>query len=75
MMFTRITANSEQMGGVPCIRGLRIPVATVLNKVAAGMSEDDILDDFPMLEREDIREALQYAAALVNERYIPLVKA
>lgn len=74
-MFTRITANSDQMGGVPCIRGLRIPVATILNKVAAGMNEEEILDDFPMLEREDIREALQYAAALVNERYVPLVRA
>jgi uncharacterized protein (DUF433 family) len=74
-MFTRITVTPDQMGGVPCIRGLRIPVATILNKVAAGMREDEILDDYPLLEREDIRESLQYAAALVNERYMPLIKA
>lgn len=73
MKFTRITVNSRQMGGVPCIRGLRIPVATIVGMVAEGMKEDDILKAFPDLEREDIREALQFAAEAVRERELPLV--
>jgi uncharacterized protein (DUF433 family) len=72
MRFTRITANAKQMGGVPCIRGLRIPVATVVGMVADGMSEDDILAAYPDLEREDIHEALRYAAVAVRERELPL---
>lgn len=73
MKFTRITVNPNQMGGVPCIRGLRIPVATVVGMVADGMSEEKILKAFPDLEREDIQEALQYASEAVREREIPLV--
>ncbi|MCZ7538498.1 MAG: DUF433 domain-containing protein [Anaerolineae bacterium] len=69
--FPRITVDPEQMDGLPCIRGLRIPVATVVDMVAAGMSEDEILRDFPDLEREDIRESLRYAAAAVRERQLP----
>jgi uncharacterized protein (DUF433 family) len=66
MQFERITVNPAQMGGVPCIRGLRIPVATVVNMVAAEMSVDEILNDYPDLEKDDIREALQYAAAVME---------
>ena len=73
MRFTRITVNPNQMGGVPCIRGLRIPVATVVGMVAENMAEEEILRAFPDLEREDIREALQYAAEAVRERELPLV--
>jgi len=73
MKFTRITVNPKQMGGAPCIRGLRIPVATVVGMVADGMSEEEILKAFPDLEKEDIREALQYAAEIVRERELPLV--
>ena len=73
MTFTRITVHPQQMGGAPCIRGLRIPVATVVGMVADGMSEDDIFSAFPDLEREDIREALRYAAEAVRERELPLV--
>jgi uncharacterized protein (DUF433 family) len=73
MQFQRITANPEQMDGLPCIRGLRIPVTTVVDMVASGMSADEILAAYPDLEREDIREALQYAAAAVRERQLPLV--
>ena len=62
MAFTRITANPRQMGGLPCIRGLRIPVATVVGMVAEGMSQPEILAAYPDLEREDIQEALRYAA-------------
>jgi uncharacterized protein (DUF433 family) len=72
MRFTRITANAKQMGGVPCIRGLRIPVATVIGMIADGMSEDEILAAYPDLEREDIHEALRYAAVAVRERELPL---
>lgn len=73
MTFTRITIDPEQMGGVPCIRGLRIPVATVVGMVAAGMTDKEILDDYPDLEPDDIREALYFAAEAVRERAIPLV--
>lgn len=73
MKFTRITVNPNQMGGVPCIRGLRIPVATIVGMVADGMSEEEILKAFPDLEHGDIQEALQYASEAVREREIPLV--
>ena len=72
MKFTRITVNSRQMGGVPCIRSLRIPVATVVGMVADGMTEVDILKTCPDLEAADIHEALQYAAEAVRERELPL---
>ena len=72
MRFTRITVDPRQMGGVPCIRGLRMPVATVVGMVADGMSVSDILREHLTLEPEDIREALQYAAKAVRERMIPL---
>jgi len=73
MKFNRITVDPNQMGGVPCIRGLRIPVATVVGIVAEGMSETEILQAYPDLEAEDIREALRYAAEAVRERELPLV--
>ena len=73
MRFTRITVNPRQMGGVPCIRGLRIPVATVVGMVADGMTTEEILKTYPNLHSEDIREALQYAAEAVRERELPLV--
>ena len=63
------------MGGVPCIRGLRIPIATVVEMVADGMDTEEILRAYPDLEPEDIREALRYAAAAVREREIPLLPA
>jgi uncharacterized protein (DUF433 family) len=59
--FTRITVNPQQMGGVPCIRGLRIPFATVVAMVADGLTNDEILELFPDLEPEDIQEASRYA--------------
>lgn len=73
MNFTRITVDPAQMGGVPCIRGLRIPVATVVDMLAAGMSSDEILADFPDLEFEDIAEALRYASAALRERQLPQI--
>jgi uncharacterized protein (DUF433 family) len=70
--FTRITVEAQQMGGVPCIRGLRIPVATVVGMVADGMAEAEILAAYPDLKREDIAQALHYAAEAVRERGLPL---
>ena len=75
MRFTRITVDPKQMGGMPCIRGLRIPAATVVAMVADGMSADEILAAYPDLEREDVCEALQYAAEAVREREPPLASA
>lgn len=72
-MFSRITVNPNQMNGVPCLRGLRIPVATVVAMVAEGMPHQQILAAYPDLEPEDIREALQYAAEAVRERELPLL--
>ena len=73
MGFARVTVNPEQMGGVPCIRSLRIPVATVVGLVAQGMAETQILAEYPDLETEDIRQALAFAAAAVDERHLPLL--
>ena len=72
MEFKRISINPAQMGGIPCLRGLRIPVATVVGMVADGMKEEEILKSFPDLEPGDIREALRYAAEAVRERELPL---
>jgi len=72
MKFTRITVRHDQMGGVPCIRGLRIPVATVVGMVANRMTEKEILQAYPDLEEEDIKEALLYAAQAVRERQLPI---
>ena len=70
--FERITVNPNQMGGVPCIRGLRIPVATVLRMLAGGMTEQEILADYPDLQVEDVRESLRFAAASAMERELVL---
>jgi uncharacterized protein (DUF433 family) len=75
MKFRRITVNPNQMDGVPCIRGLRIPVATIVGMVADRMTDEDILKSYPDLEHEDIHEALQFAAEAVRERELPLVNA
>jgi uncharacterized protein (DUF433 family) len=70
--FERIAVDHRIMGGVPCIRGTRIPVATVIGVIAEGMTTEEILADFPQLTVEDIQDALCYAAAAVDEREIPL---
>lgn len=75
MKLTRITVDPGKMGGVPCIRGLRIPVATVVGMVASGMAVEEILRHHPDLEPEDIQEALSYTAEAVRERQLPLVEA
>jgi uncharacterized protein (DUF433 family) len=73
MVFTRITVDPNKMGGVPCVRGFRIPVATVVDMVADGMTNVEILKAYPDLEQEDISEALRYAAEAVRERELPLL--
>jgi uncharacterized protein (DUF433 family) len=70
--FKRITVDPGQLGGIPCIRGLRIPVATVVGMVGDGMAETEILNAYPDLELADIREALRYAAEAVRERELPV---
>jgi uncharacterized protein (DUF433 family) len=75
MDFERITVDPAQMGGVPCIRGLRIPVATVVDMVADGMTTGDILGAYPDLDEADVREALRFAAEAVRERELPLLPA
>lgn len=66
MSFTRITVRPDQMGGVPCVRGLRIPVAAVVGMVADGMDEQEFVTAYPDLEAEDVREAVRYAAVAVS---------
>ncbi len=63
------------MGGVPIIRHLRIPVATVVDMVADGMTQAEILQAYPDLEAEDIKDALRFAAEAVREREIPLLSS
>jgi len=72
MAFTRITIRPDQMGGVPCIRNLRIPVATVVGFVANGMTAEQIVADYPDLDVDDVTEALRFAAEAVRERELPL---
>lgn len=75
MKFSRITVSKDKMGGVPCIRGLRIPVATVVGMVANRMNDNEILEAFPDLEKGDIHEALLFAAQAVRERQIPVLES
>jgi uncharacterized protein (DUF433 family) len=70
--YQRISMDPQQMGGTPCLRRLRIPVATVVEMVAEGMTTEEILAAYPDLEREDVAEALRYAAEAVRERELPL---
>lgn len=70
--FNRITLDPDKCFGKPCIRGLRIPVASVLSYLSSGMTEDQILKEWPELEPEDISEALGYAACTMEERVVVL---
>ncbi len=73
--FQRITLDPNKCFGKPCIRGLRIPVASILSYLSSGMSIDEILTEWPELEREDIYEALGYAAWAMEERIVPRPEA
>lgn len=72
MKLTRITFDSNVMGGKPCIRGLRVTVGTIIGLIASGHSPADILKLYPYLESDDITEALTYAAWRVEEVELPL---
>jgi len=73
--FDRITLDPDKCFGKPCIRGLRVPVASILSYLSSGMTVDDILREWPELEREDIYQALGYAALAMEERVVPLKEA
>ncbi|MCP3990741.1 MAG: DUF433 domain-containing protein [Actinomycetia bacterium] len=74
MSLDRITVDPDRMGGLPCIRDLRVTVAMILGQLASGRTNEQVLEDYPYLEGEDIAAALAYAAARVNERDIPLAR-
>jgi uncharacterized protein (DUF433 family) len=73
--FTRITQNPAVMGGKPCVRGLRVTVGMIVGQIGAGRSIDQLLADYPYLQREDVLEALRYAAWRAQEREIDLAAA
>ena len=73
--LTRIIFNPEVMGGKPCIRGMRVTMGTIVGLVASGKTVDEVLADYPYLEREDILEALSYAAWRAEEREVPIVSS
>ncbi|MEM1279204.1 MAG: DUF433 domain-containing protein [Cyanobacteria bacterium P01_D01_bin.6] len=73
--FDRITFEPQIMAGQACIRGMRVPVSLVLNLVANGKTIAEIIEDYPYLEADDVRQALQYAAWLASDRVYPAAKA
>jgi uncharacterized protein (DUF433 family) len=73
--FERITQIPSVMGGKPCIRGMRVTVGMIVGQIGAGVSIDELLSDYPYLEREDIMQALQYAAVLAQWQEVKLVEA
>ncbi|KKB13206.1 hypothetical protein VE25_03500 [Devosia geojensis] len=73
MKFDRITHNPRVMGGKPCIRGMRVTVGMIMGELGTGASIEDILADFPYLEREDILEAMRYSAWLAQEHEVELL--
>jgi uncharacterized protein (DUF433 family) len=72
MAFTRISIDHRIMGGLPCVAGTRIPVAMIVRMIAAGTTVESILEEYPQLAEEDIREALRFAAANIEQRVVPL---
>jgi uncharacterized protein (DUF433 family) len=70
-MFDRITFDPKVLGGRACIRGLRIPVSLLVSQIAHGASQDEILKDYPDLEADDLRQAMEYAAWLTHEEIHP----
>lgn len=74
MAFERITVDPDRMGGVPCIRDLRVTVSMVLGQLAGERTIDEVLGDYPYLERADVLAALEYAAAAVNEREVSVAR-
>jgi len=75
MSFERISSDPARMQGLPCIRDTRVTVSAVLGQLASGRSVEQVIEDYPQLEREDVLAALEYAAAYTREREIPLTAA
>ncbi len=75
MKLERITQHPDMMGGKACLRGMRVTVGMIVGQIGAGYSIEDILADYPYLEREDIFQALRYAAWLAEEREVVLASA
>jgi uncharacterized protein (DUF433 family) len=73
MAFDRIAVDHRIMGGVPCVRGTRIPVSMIIGRLAEGAAREDVLDDYPQLSAEDIDAALRFAAATLDQREMPLL--
>ncbi|MCU0426404.1 MAG: DUF433 domain-containing protein [Candidatus Kapabacteria bacterium] len=73
--FQRITINPDICLGKPCIRGMRMPVSSILDYLSGGMAVDDLLRDFPYLEREDITQALAFSAVMLQDEFVPLAVA
>jgi len=73
--FDRIIQNPDVMGGKPCVRGMRVTVGMIVGQIGAGVSIEELLSDYPYLERDDIMQALQYAAALSQWREVALAEA
>lgn len=71
----RITQDPEVMGGNPCVRGMRVTVAMIVGQIGAGHSIEDLLAEYPYLEREDVLQALRYAAWLAEDREVTLPRA
>jgi uncharacterized protein (DUF433 family) len=72
--FDRITQNPAVMGGKPCVRGMRVTVGMIVGQIGAGETVEELLNDYPYIEREDIMQALQYAAALAQGREVALAE-
>ncbi len=70
--LNRITLDPEVMGGQPCIRGLRIPVSMIIKLIASGKTVKEIIENYPELEEEDVKQSLEYAAWMVSERILPV---
>lgn len=74
MAFERITVDPARMGGLPTIRDTRVTVGMVLGQLAGGRTVDEVLGDYPYLERDDVLATLEYAAALASEREVPVAR-
>ncbi|HEV2087017.1 MAG TPA: DUF433 domain-containing protein [Cryptosporangiaceae bacterium] len=74
MALDRITVDTRRMNGLPCIRDTRVTVSAVLGQLAAGSTVEQVLDDFPYLDRDDVLAALEFASAAMQERELPLAR-
>ena len=74
MALDGVSVDPAQMGGLPCVRGTRVTVSMVLGQLAAGRTIEQVLEDYPYLERLDVLACLEYAAAIVNEREVPIAR-